>query len=222
MHSMHLQPVQKCKKVHMLRLKIDEKCLIWIFGFRHFSPAFVILNLACLVTMSDRKLHVFKNSPNWLFLAFLMNSKCKHSSLRSKYWMRLFFIDICHCAYPTKMLTVRKIPIFRTLLRYFTSSGSWFHLLVENCKMMVACPHHPGFLSHNVPITITRLSSRNKSSSENQRWKWNVRKFSQNGLTKTNEKKVATCYLATLVKKNVKLESLKWWCSFFYWHFEQF
>ena len=99
--------------------------------------------------------------------------------------------------------------------------SSWFHLLVENCKMMVACPHHPGFLSHNVPITITRLSSRNKSSSENQRWKWNVRKFSQNGLTKTNEKKVATCYLATLVKKNVKLESLKWWCSFFYWHFER-
>ena len=103
-------------------------------------------------------------------------------------WMRLFFIDICHCAYPKKMLTVRKIPIFRTLLRYFTSSGSWFHLLVENCKMMVACPHHPGFLSHNVPITITRLSSRNKSSSENQRWKWNVRKFSQNGLTKNKWK----------------------------------
>ena len=66
--------------------------------------------------------------------------------------------------------------------------SSWFHLLVENCKMMVACPHHPGFLSHNVPITITRLSSRNKSSSENQRWKWNVRKFSQNGLTKNKWK----------------------------------
>ena len=38
-----------------------------------FPPIFVLLKLTCLVTLFDRKLHVFKNSPNWPFLAFLMN-----------------------------------------------------------------------------------------------------------------------------------------------------
>ena len=49
--------------------------------------------MTCLVTMFDLK--VFKTSPNWPFLAFLM--KCKHSSLRSQYKMRLFcdFQTLC-------------------------------------------------------------------------------------------------------------------------------
>ena len=33
------------------------------FGFWHFSPIFVLLKLTCLVTLFDRKLHFFKNSP---------------------------------------------------------------------------------------------------------------------------------------------------------------
>ena len=42
-----------------------SKCRIWIFQFWHFPPIFVLLNLTCLVTLFDRKLQVFKNSPNW-------------------------------------------------------------------------------------------------------------------------------------------------------------
>ena len=38
-----------------------------IFSICAFSTNF------CLVTLFDRKLHLFKNSPNWAFLAFLMN-----------------------------------------------------------------------------------------------------------------------------------------------------
>ena len=41
-----------------------SKCLIWIFGFWHFPPTFVPLKLTCLVTLFDRKLQFFKNSPN--------------------------------------------------------------------------------------------------------------------------------------------------------------
>ena len=35
------------------------KCLIWIFQFWHFPPIFVLLKLTCLVTLFDRKLHLF-------------------------------------------------------------------------------------------------------------------------------------------------------------------
>ena len=35
------------------------------FEFWHFLPIFVLLKLTCLVTLFDRKLQVFKNSPNW-------------------------------------------------------------------------------------------------------------------------------------------------------------
>ena len=33
--------------------------------FWHFPPIFVLLKLKCLVTLFDRKLQVFKNSPKW-------------------------------------------------------------------------------------------------------------------------------------------------------------
>ena len=34
------------------------------FEFWHFPPGFVLLKLTCLVTLFDRKLHVFKNWSN--------------------------------------------------------------------------------------------------------------------------------------------------------------
>ena len=40
------------------------------FEFWHFPPIFVLLKLTCLVTLLDRKLQVFKNSPNCTNLAF--------------------------------------------------------------------------------------------------------------------------------------------------------
>ena len=42
-----------------------SKCRIWSFEFWHFPPIFVLLKLTCLVTLFDRKLRVFKNSPKW-------------------------------------------------------------------------------------------------------------------------------------------------------------
>ena len=36
-----------------------------MFEFWHFPPLFVLLKLTCLVTLSDRKLQVLKNSPKW-------------------------------------------------------------------------------------------------------------------------------------------------------------
>ena len=51
------------------------------FEFWHFSPIFVLLKLTCLVTLFDRKLQVFKNSPKWttfdIFSRPKVNSKCR-------------------------------------------------------------------------------------------------------------------------------------------------
>ena len=47
------------------------KCRIRIIEFWHFPPIFVPLKLTCLVTLFDRKLQVFKNSPKWvIFVLF--------------------------------------------------------------------------------------------------------------------------------------------------------
>ena len=52
------------------------------------------IKLTCLVTLFDRKLQVFKNSPKWtlfgIFNSTFVHSKRKRSSLRSQCWMRLF------------------------------------------------------------------------------------------------------------------------------------
>ena len=54
-------------------LKINQNIAFEFWEFCHFQPIFVLLKLTCLVTMVDRKLQVFKNSPNLPFLAFLIN-----------------------------------------------------------------------------------------------------------------------------------------------------
>ena len=45
--------------------KMSHLNFVLFFQFWHFSPFFVQLKLACLVTLFDRKLHIFKNSPKW-------------------------------------------------------------------------------------------------------------------------------------------------------------
>ena len=42
-----------------------SKCRNCMFEFWHFPPTFVLLKLTCLVTLFDRKIQVFKNSPKW-------------------------------------------------------------------------------------------------------------------------------------------------------------
>ena len=70
------------------------KCRLWIFQFWHFSPIFVQFKLTRLVTIFDRKRHVFKNSQKsaifWHFYSTFVHKKCKRSSLRSQCKMRLF------------------------------------------------------------------------------------------------------------------------------------
>jgi len=60
-------------------LKITQNVAFEFFEFWHFTPIFVS-KLTCLVTLFDRKLQVFKNSPKLTFV----HSKCKCSSLRSQ------------------------------------------------------------------------------------------------------------------------------------------
>ena len=58
-------------------LKNTPKCRIWILVF---STIFVLLKVACLVTLFDRKLQVFKNSPKWtifgIFNELLSTENC--------------------------------------------------------------------------------------------------------------------------------------------------
>ena len=60
------------KSKHLSRTVFENysKCRILIFEFWHFPPIFVLLKLTCLVTLFDRKLHVFKNSPKWKWTSF--------------------------------------------------------------------------------------------------------------------------------------------------------
>ena len=44
-------------------LKMTENVAFLIFQFWHFPLIFVLLKMTCLVTLFDRKLQVFKNSP---------------------------------------------------------------------------------------------------------------------------------------------------------------
>ena len=55
-------PLLRSKKVVSHCLKITQNVA---FEFRHFPPIFVLLKLTYLVTLFDRKLQVFKNSPKW-------------------------------------------------------------------------------------------------------------------------------------------------------------
>ena len=54
-------------------LKITQNVAFELLAFWHFPPIFVLLKLAYLVTLFDRKLQVFKNSPKRPFSAFLIN-----------------------------------------------------------------------------------------------------------------------------------------------------
>ena len=84
----------KARKKRSTLFENYSKCRIWVYEFWHFPPIFVLLKLTCLVTLFDRKLQVFKNSPKWNifghFQLTFVHSKCKHNSLCSQRWMRLF------------------------------------------------------------------------------------------------------------------------------------
>ena len=95
-----------------------HKCLIWIFEFWYFPPIFVLLKVTCLVILSDRKLQVFKNSPNWpvwgifkecwirLFLWF-SNTVC--SSLRSR--VNLSFVQVINWNLASGMNVTKRFSV---------------------------------------------------------------------------------------------------------------
>ena len=53
-------------------LKLTQNVAFEFFHINIFPSIFVLFRLTSLVTLFDRKLWVFKNSPNLLFLAFLL------------------------------------------------------------------------------------------------------------------------------------------------------
>ena len=52
-------------------LKITQNIAFELLNFWHFPPIFVLLKLTCLITLFDRKLHVFKSSPKWTIFGIL-------------------------------------------------------------------------------------------------------------------------------------------------------
>ena len=59
----NLNPHQPQLNLKAQCLKITQNVAFELFQFWHFPPIFVLLKLTCLVTLFDRKLQVFKNSP---------------------------------------------------------------------------------------------------------------------------------------------------------------
>ena len=126
-----------------------SKCRIWIFEFWHFPHIFVLLKLTCLVTLFDRKLQVFKNSPKWTIFGIF---KCKRSSLRSQCWMRLFFVIFKHRDFSSSLVIIMtilsNIPTMEENLEnpptppFYPSLFSCFFLLnnessVQSSQMMI-------------------------------------------------------------------------------------
>ena len=66
-------------------IKIIQKPYLFIFEFSlfwkfwHFPPIFVQLKMTCLVTLFDRKLQVFKNSPNWTIFGIFNKLLATHN-----------------------------------------------------------------------------------------------------------------------------------------------
>ena len=125
----------------------------WILAF---PPIFVLLKVTCLVTLSDRKLHIFKNSSTWtIFGIFYLllstqNVNVARCSLRSQCWMRLFlwFSNTLHCKNPctcykktnsgysttfqVKLIECRRISLQRLIfLVTFFSSLSCFSAFTD-------------------------------------------------------------------------------------------
>ena len=55
-------------EAHCLKNTQDVPSKFW-----HFLPIFVELKLTCLVTLFDRKLQIFKNSPKWTIFTGIFN-----------------------------------------------------------------------------------------------------------------------------------------------------
>ena len=66
------------------------------FEFWHFQPIFVLLKITSLVTLFDRKLQVFKNSPKWIifgiFNQLLSTQNANVARFARNVKMRLFVI----------------------------------------------------------------------------------------------------------------------------------
>ena len=77
--------------------------------------------MTCLVTLFDCKLQVFKTRQIdhfWHFLWTFVHPKCKHSSLRSQCWMRLF-VWFSNITYDPKRFEISKFlghPVLKSFL----------------------------------------------------------------------------------------------------------
>ena len=79
----------KLQVYHLYQIKLY--CVWNSPKISHFNFGIFHQFVTCLVTLFDRKLQVFKNSPNWPFLALLMNCyPMKMKTTCSQCWMTFF------------------------------------------------------------------------------------------------------------------------------------
>ena len=88
------------------------------FNFWPFPTFFVLLKLTCLVTLFDRKLQVFKNSPNWTVLAFWINLCPLKMQMRLFMWF-LNTVFLLHLFEFSRVLNVKdRLTIYLSLWDY--------------------------------------------------------------------------------------------------------
>ena len=76
--TLHVNPFtlfQNDQKSHLIQCERAKRAMHIVrkspkMSHLHFT---IMAFLTCLVTLFDSKLHIFKNSPNWSSMAFLMN-----------------------------------------------------------------------------------------------------------------------------------------------------
>ena len=106
--------------------QIVKKCLIWILAFS--TIFFLIVKVTCLVTLFDRQLQVFKNSPNWtLFDIFNELLSTQNATVarfaRNVEWE--FFFDFQTQCYSS----------FCQNLLFWTFNVVWSTVLLKSVKM---------------------------------------------------------------------------------------
>ena len=117
-------------------LKITQNVAFDFFEFWHNSPIFVLLKLTCLVTLFDRKLRVFKNSPKRTIFGIFHYLLSPHNVNVARFARNVgwaFFCDfqtpcVCRVAVPFLHINIRFIH-FPTEITRSWSARTWLNFL---------------------------------------------------------------------------------------------
>ena len=143
------------------------------FEFWYFPPIFVLLKLTCLVTLFDRKLQVFKNSPIGPFLAFLSTQNVNVARFaRNVEWD--FFCDFqtlwMDREWPAKQAMHRPISKVKSRWKLPKNSISLFYVRCTFFYSKIKVYSTPSFWSKSWKIVVWKWEPFEKNDRQLVKW----------------------------------------------------